>query len=199
MRRTRAPQRRSRGPTYSAGGEGLWQRAMRLRWTHGNGAAEFWAKEWRQRNGEVETFCLHSFASIPLPNPLRGLGFRFRRAKTRWTGGGSSDVQRTRASRRRSVERMFSASGEKVRWQADSGASLVSCLRLVTSAATFSHSLTRPRSGCSNCMVTAQSNRRCAALEMALMVSCLPSVTWTCQPSRLLRLHPRSPARDLGA
>ena len=45
-------------------------------------AGEFWAKEWRQRNGDRETFCPHSFASIPLPNsvgvrggyPLAGMG-----------------------------------------------------------------------------------------------------------------------------
>ncbi len=41
------------------------------------------AKEWRQRNGDEETFGFHSFASIPLPKPFRGLGFRFRSAKTR--------------------------------------------------------------------------------------------------------------------
>ena len=44
-------------------------RASQCQSSHGNGAAEFWAKEWRQRNGEEETFCLHSFASIPLPTP----------------------------------------------------------------------------------------------------------------------------------
>ena len=58
--------------TVSRGG-GHLQRVTRGRGAHGSGAGEFWAKEWRQRNGDGETFCLHSFASIPLPNLLRGL------------------------------------------------------------------------------------------------------------------------------
>ena len=63
--------------------------ARRSRWSCGDpcneqsGTAEFWAKEGRQRNGDVKTFWLHSFAAIPLPNPFRGWGFRFRLATTR--------------------------------------------------------------------------------------------------------------------
>ena len=50
------------------------------------GDTKFWAKEWRQRNGDAETFCLHSFAAIPLPNPFWRLGHRFRLATARWSG-----------------------------------------------------------------------------------------------------------------
>ena len=70
VRRTRASRRRSLGQTYSAGGgEVRRPRTARCRRAHGNGAGEYLATEWRQRNEEVETFCLHSFASIPLPIP----------------------------------------------------------------------------------------------------------------------------------
>ena len=45
--------------------------AARGRVAHGRGAAELLAKEWSQREGDRDTSGLHSFASIPLPNPVR--------------------------------------------------------------------------------------------------------------------------------
>ena len=72
----------------------LWQRAARCRWAHGSGAGELLAKEWRQRNEDKKSSRPHSFASIPLPDPFFGLGFRFRSG----TGGSSGCGRRWRAS-----------------------------------------------------------------------------------------------------
>ena len=98
-------------------------RASHGRLSHGNGAAEFWAKEWRQRNGDGETNCLHSFASIPLLNPFRRSGFSFNLAKP------AQPVADVLGGRREAP------------WQVEARGIRVSRVRLVTSAATFSHSL----------------------------------------------------------
>ena len=99
-----------------------------------SGAAEFLAKEWRQRNGDGKTSGLHSFAAIPLPNPVRGLGFRFRLPRRVRRTAVAADVPRTRTARRHSIRTNVLGGGREVRWQADGPEHPT--LRLVTSAAT---------------------------------------------------------------
>ena len=64
---------------------------MSNEWRGADTRTETGRRNFGQRNGGKgmgtgKLFRLHSFASIPLPNPFRRLGFRFRLSKTRSTG-----------------------------------------------------------------------------------------------------------------
>ena len=63
---------------------GCWQRAGGADGRIGLGQRSFGQRNGGKGMGTGNSFCLHSFASIPLPNPFRELGFRFRLAMARW-------------------------------------------------------------------------------------------------------------------
>ena len=131
------PQPRSQAARSAAFTDCVRTPAARQSRAHGHGAAELWAKEWRQRNGDRETFCLHSFASIPLPNPLRGLGFRFRLATTRLTGCGGRRREEHPSAETAQPGAIVLGGRRAVRWQVVARGLRVSRLRRVTAAVAF--------------------------------------------------------------